>query len=170
MQWCFLPFVRDVDKKILLATEAADCFDRVNVRLDELRLLLKVGIVTTIVIEPIEAPAVESVTAKAIVVCVVIHAESEVVVLLNLVDQISSFLPVFNLDKCVVKRHSVEVVLLVDVDPQIDQELLGLKRGVSSSAGHVDCFVQQVTTLVVAEIDVCSSSTEACDFIVFATN
>ena len=155
MQWSLLPFVRDVDKKILLATEAADSFDRVNIRLDKLRLLLKVGIVTT----TIEAPAAETISAKAIIACVVVHAESEVVVLLNLIDQISSFMPVFNLDKRVMKRHSVEVILLVDVDSQIDQELLGLKRGVGSSARHVDCFVEQVATLVVAEIDVCTGST-----------
>lgn len=64
--------------------------------------------------------------------------------------------PILNLDKCIVERHSVLVVAKIDVDTSVNQELLSLECGISSCTGHVNSVMEQVASLVVNLIDVCT--------------
>lgn len=115
--------------------------------------VIRIGVV---VLPTVVLPVI---VVKSVVVLVVEEASTEaalvskrelVVGLGCLAHELTSLRAIFDLNERIVQWYPIELVFLVDVNSEVDQELLGFKSGVSSSARHVDCLVEQVPAVIVA--------------------
>lgn len=63
--------------------------------------------------------------------------------------------PILDFHKGIVKRCSIVIISLIDVNSQIYQLLFRLERGISCCATHVHSVVEAVSLMVVKQIDIC---------------